>query len=35
MHIDKYNQLDLWESVSKIMAGFAVTIATLNTIGIF
>jgi len=35
MHIDKYNQLDLWESVSKIMAGFAVTIATLNTIGVF
>ena len=35
IYIKEYNNLDLWESISKIMAGFAVTAATLNTLGIF
>jgi len=35
MYIKEYNQLDLWESVSKIMASFAITAATLQTIGVF
>ncbi len=35
MYIKEYNQLDLWESVSKIMASFAITVATLNTIGVW
>lgn len=35
MYIKEYNQLDLWESVSKIMASFAITAATLTTLGVF
>ena len=35
IYIQEYNQLDLWEGVSKILASFAVTVATLNTIGVF
>ncbi len=35
MYIKEYNNLDLWESVSKILASFAVTAATLNTLGVF
>jgi len=34
MYIKEYNQLDLWESVSKILASFAVTGATLHTLGV-
>ncbi|NPA66583.1 MAG: hypothetical protein GXO11_06840 [Epsilonproteobacteria bacterium] len=35
LYIKEYNGLDLWESVSKIMASFAVTAATLTTLGVF
>ena len=35
MYIKEYNQLDLWESVSKILASFAITGATLHTLGVF
>ena len=35
MYIQEYNQLELWEGVSKILASFAVTAATLNTLGVF
>jgi protein involved in polysaccharide export with SLBB domain len=35
LYIKEYNQLDLWESVSKIMASFAITAATLTTLGVF
>ena len=35
MYIKEYNQLDLWESISKILASFAVTGATLHTLGVF
>ncbi len=35
MYIKEYSQLSLWESVSKIMASFAITAATLNTLGVF
>jgi len=35
MYIKEYNQLDLWESMSKIMTSFAITAASLTTIGVF
>jgi protein involved in polysaccharide export with SLBB domain len=35
MYIKEYSELSLWESVSKIMASFAITAATLNTLGVF
>ena len=35
IYIKEYSQLSLWESVSKIMASFAITAATLNTLGLF
>ena len=35
LYIKEYNGLDVWESVSKIMASFAVTAATLTTLGVF
>jgi len=35
MYIKEVNQLDIWESVSKILASFAVTGATLHTLGVF
>jgi protein involved in polysaccharide export with SLBB domain len=35
IYIKEYSQLSLWESISKIMASFAITAATLNTLGVF
>ena len=32
--IQEYNQLELWDSVGRIMASFAITAATLNTLGV-
>jgi len=34
IYIQEYNQLELWDSVSRIMASFAITAATLNTLGV-
>ena len=34
LYIQEYNNIQLWESISKIMASFAITIATIHTIGI-
>ncbi len=35
MYIKEYNQMELWEGVSKILASFAITAATLQTLGVF
>jgi protein involved in polysaccharide export with SLBB domain len=34
LYIKEYNQLDLWEGISKIITSFAITAATLQTIGV-
>jgi polysaccharide export outer membrane protein len=34
IYIQEYNQLELWDSVSRILASFAITAATLNTLGV-
>ena len=34
MFIKEYSQLDLWDSVSKILSNFALTAAALNTVGV-
>ena len=34
VYIKETNSLDLWDSVSRILASFAITAATLNTLGI-
>jgi len=34
IYIQEYDQLQLWDSVSKIMTSFAITAATLNTLGV-
>lgn len=34
LEIKEYNQLELWEGVSKILASFAITAATMTTLGI-
>jgi len=34
IYIQEYNQLELWDSITKIMASFAITAATLNTLGV-
>ena len=34
LYIQEYNQLELWESISKIVSSFAITAATLQTLGI-
>ena len=35
LYIKETNQLEIWESISRIMASFAVTAATLQTLGVF
>jgi len=35
LYIQEYNQLELWEGISKIISSFAITAATLKTLGIF
>lgn len=34
IYIQEYNQLELWDSLARILASFAVTAATLNTLGV-
>lgn len=34
IYIQEYNQLELWDNVAKIMSSFAITAATLNTLGV-
>ena len=34
LYIQEYNTLEVWDSVSKILASFAITAATLNTLGV-
>ncbi|MBU0721354.1 SLBB domain-containing protein [bacterium] len=34
MYIKEYNQIELWDSVSKIMSNFALTAAAINSLGI-
>jgi protein involved in polysaccharide export with SLBB domain len=34
LYIQEYNQLELWEGISKIVTSFAITAATLQTIGV-
>ncbi len=34
IYIQEYNQLELWDSISRILASFAITAATLNTLGV-
>ncbi len=34
LYIKEYNQLEVWDSVSKILASFAITAATMNTLGV-
>jgi len=34
IYIQEYNQLELWDSVARIMSSFAITAATLNTLGV-
>jgi protein involved in polysaccharide export with SLBB domain len=35
LYIKEYNTLELWDSVSRILASFAITAATLTTLGVF
>jgi len=34
LYIKETNQLEVWDSVSRILASFAITVATINTLGI-
>lgn len=34
LFIKETNQLEVWDSISRIMASFAITVATINTLGI-
>lgn len=34
LYIQEYNQLEVWDSVARILASFAITVATINTLGI-
>ncbi|MBN2816356.1 MAG: SLBB domain-containing protein [Campylobacterales bacterium] len=34
IYIQEYNQLELWDSLARIMSSFAITAATLNTLGV-
>ena len=34
LYIKETNQLEIWDSVSRILASFAITVATINTLGI-